>query len=410
MSNRRTLFVLVLAACSSNSNPQGGVDAPGGSHPDGANPSGDGSTGSDSGGPFTEATHPAQPTLMSGGAAVLATPKIVPVFFAGDSAQQATIEDFLTQLSTSTFWPAIASEYGVGTLTIASSVVATETPPTTDSDLQTLISSHSTGTGGWPAADASTVYAVFLPTGVTLTSLSGTSCANFGGYHSSVSNITYALIPRCAASGDFTVLQNLTTTISHELLEAATDPTPLNGYATIDNDDVVYRLEPGAEIADMCELQLASYQNLVGSYMVQRTWSNASAAAGHDPCVPVLATPYVEAAANLSDVSISVFGFPVTTRGVQVANGTSQTIEVDLYSDAPTADWSVEAVDVASTYQGVSSPQLSFSWDHTTGNNGDKLQLTIKRLATGAFGFSEFQLKSSVNGVTIGTWWGAVSQ
>ncbi len=34
----------------------------------------------------------------------------------------------------------------------------------------------------------------------------------------------------------------------------------------------------------------------------------------------------------------------------------------------------------------------------------------ITRLATGACGFSELELKSSINGVTIGTWWAAVSQ
>jgi hypothetical protein len=159
----------------------------------------------------------------------------------------------------------------------------------------------------------------------------------------------------------------------------------------------------------MCEHTDAAYQPLVGSFMVQRTWSNASAAAGHDPCVPVLSTPYVEAATNLQDITLSGGGQSFVTRGIKIPVGMSTTVEVDLYSDAPAADWTVQAIDVASKYE-MSAAELSFSFDKTTGHNGDKLQLTITRLKSGSFGVSELGLASQVNGVTVGTWWALVSE
>jgi hypothetical protein len=99
-----------------------------------------------------------------------------------------------------------------------------------------------------------------------------------------------------------------------------------------------------------------------------------------------------------------------TTRGIQVPIGQSVTVEVVLYSDAPSADWNVTAIDVAQRYN-QQPPELSFSFDKTTGNNGDKLMLTITRLrAASQYGFSELGLESRVNGVTVGTWWVLVSQ
>jgi hypothetical protein len=347
---------------------------------------------------------------MNAGGAVLAAPKVVPVFFANDP-DRATIEDFLGQLAPSSYWTAVSAEYGVGALTIAPSVVATETPPTTDSAVQTLISAHVGGTGGWPASTPNTIYVVFLPQGVVLSMGGGTSCQDFGGYHDEThGGAIYALIPRCA-SMTFPGLASTTIATSHELLEASTDPHPQSNaaYAAIDDDDAIWQLVPGAELGDMCEFAHAVYQPLVGSYFVQRMWSAVSAAAGHDPCVPVLSTPYVEAATNLSDIAVPVGnGQNLTTRGVKIPVGMSATVEVDLYSDAPAPDWTVVAVDVASKYEKAPA-ELQLSLDKSTGHNGDKLQLTITRLKASQFGVSELGLQSQVGGVTVGTWWALVA-
>jgi hypothetical protein len=389
-------FVCVLAAC--------------GTHHEGGGPDGSPDTPPDTG-PFMEAPHPSPPVVMNAGGTVLATPKVVPVFFANDTAAQTDIEAFLTALAPSSYWAAVSMEYGVGALTIAPTVIATETPPTTDTALQALITSHAGGTGGWPASDANTIYAVFLPDGVTLTMGGGTSCKDFGGYHDETSaHVVYALMPRCT-SMTFPGLQDVTIATSHELLEASTDPHPQSApaFVSIDDDDAIWSLTPGAELGDMCEFARAAYQPLVGTYMVQRMWSNASAAAGHDPCVPVMPTPYVNAATNLQDITITAAGQSLTTRGVTVPVGMSKTVEVDLYSDAEAADWTVTAVDVASQIR-MRPAELQLSLDKTTGHNGDKLQLTITRLKAGStFGLSELAITSKVNNVTVGLWWALVN-
>jgi hypothetical protein len=404
--SHRVLLALVLAACGGKDHAATPPDAP-----EQADAPPDSSA-------FVEATHPSQPSVSNSGGTVLTAPLVVPVFFPNDTTYQQQLETFLTALASAQqpYWNTISHEYGVGALTIAPSVIATETPPTTDADLQTLVSSHAGGTGGWPAATPNTIYAVFLPDGVTLTMGGGTSCVDFGGYHAEVStsagSVVYAAMPRCTMSTKFPGLQYITIATSHELLEASTDPHPFNSPAFnyVDDEDTIINLMPGAELGDMCEVQRAAYQPLVGTFMVQRTWSNASAAAGHDPCVPVLTTPYVEAAANLADITLSAGGQSFVTRGVQVPVGTSQDVEVDLYSDAPTASFDVVAYDVASMYQ-KQAPELELTLDKSSGNNGDKLHLTVKRLAQSSqFGVSEFVLQTQVNGVAVGVWWGLASQ
>jgi len=393
----RLLLALVLTACGSNSNHAG---------PDASNPTPDAAQ-PDAPQGFVEAPHPTQPIVGNAGGHVLSAPRVVPIFFANDATAKQQLEMFLTQMAASSYWPAISSEYGVGALQIAPSVMATEAPPTTDTALQQLITAHAGGTGGWPANTPNTLYTVFLPDGVSFSAGGAQACVAFGGYHDETNaGVVYALLPRCH-SMTFPDLQEVTIATSHEILEAATDPHPMSNpaFATVDNEDAIIGLAPGAELGDMCEYARAAYQPLVGTFMVQRTWSNASAAAGHDPCVPALTTPYVEAAANLADITIQGF----TTRGVQVAMGTSQDIEIDLYSDAQADDWTVDAYDVASHFQ-KQPAELQVTLDKTTGHNGDKLKLTITRVgAAQQFGVSELALFTEVNGVKVGQWWAAVA-
>jgi hypothetical protein len=392
---------LVLAACGGHNGnspdaPGTGVDAP----PD--VPTG-----------FVEASHPSQPTVSNAGGNVLTAPHVVPIFFANDATIQGKTEAFLNTLAGSSYWTAMTTEYGVGAITVAPTVIATETPPTTDAAVDSLVTAHAGGTGGWPANTPNTIYAVFLPDGVTLTMGGGTSCKDFGGYHSETSaSVVYALLPRCSMSMTFPVFDYLTIATSHELLEASTDPHPQSNpaYTQVDDADAIIGLMPGAELGDMCEAARGSYQPILGSYTVQRMWSNVSGAAGHDPCVPAMPTPYVEAAANMPLIAVNGGGQTLMTRGVQIPLGQSKDVEVDLYSDAPAQDFTVVAFDVASKYQ-MQPAELELTFDRSTGNNGDKLKLTIKRLAAASqFGVSEFALFTQVNGVNSGFWFGLVSQ
>jgi len=365
-------------------------------------------------------THPSAPQMGSNGGPVLAAPEIVPIFFTGDDDMQAQLEAFLRAIPGSDYWHAVGSEYGVGDPTVLPSIVSPEPPPTTDDELQALLEAHAgpletgpmhaRGQLGWPAPDPNTVYVVFLPSGVTLTAGSDVSCKTFGGYHSETnqSRIVYALLPRCPTTG--VPINAISPALSHELIEAATDPHPgtAPGWAGVDSDDLIWDFAPGGEVGDMCEYVAAAFQPLIGTYVVQRSWSNASAAAGHDPCVPALAQPYVTAAPNFADVQLDYPGGSATTRGIQISNGSSATVDLDLFSDAPTADWTVGVDDVAVVVQ-MMPAELSFTLDKTTGNDGDRIHLTIKRLKDGAGGGSELVVVSKVNNVTVSLWWGLVT-
>jgi hypothetical protein len=364
---------------------------------------------------FAEAPHPAAPQAQSGGGPVQTAPVIQPIFFAGDSAMQTQVEGFLGALATSEYWHTATAEYGVGGLTILPTIVVTEAAPTSDTALQAFLRSHADGThAGWPTPSVNTNFAVYTPAGVSVSTPFGTSCQAFGGYHDETTTTTggplvYSLLPRCDPS-----LDSLTIVTSHELVEAATDPLPFTqpAYQNTDTEHAIWMFVPGGELGDMCEYVAAAAQQLVGSYYVQRTWSNASAAGGHDPCVPALTTPYLTAAPVLAeDVSIDL-GPPqgtLTTKGITVPLGMSKTVEVDLFSDAPSADWTVKAFDAAPL---AGNPnELTVALDKTSGHNGDKLMLTITRLRAPAMGgASEFVLSSRVNNMSVSLWWGFAAQ
>ena len=218
---------------------------------------------------------------------------------------------------------------------------------------------------GWPAApDPQTIYAVFLPSGTTFEG----ACTSYGGYHdeatsAQMTEFSYALMPRCTPQAG-TALDSLTSATSHELLEAATDPLPFSApaWVKLDDEHFIWGRTPGGELGDMCEYVQLADQVLVGNFTVQRTWSNISAAAGHDPCVPVLVTPYVGAAPLLDeDLMVTSHMMTIMTKGITVPVSTSKTIEVDLFSDAKSDDFTVQAYDAAALL-GTGQATLSFQW------------------------------------------------
>jgi hypothetical protein len=360
---------------------------------------------------FAEAPHGTAPQVQSGGGPVLTAPKIVPIFFTGDSAIQTQTEQYLNALAASSYWTTATREYGVGSLTIQPTIVSSDTPPTTDAMLQAWLKSNLDGTHPtWPTFDPGTIYSVFLPDGVTLSTPFGDSCSAFGAYHDEApgannTKIVYALMPRCQGGID-----SLTVSSSHEFVEASTDPLPTSqpAYQLVDNDHIVWEFTPGGELGDMCEYVGQAAQQLVGNFYVQRTWSNLSAAAGHDPCVPVLSTPYASAAPMLTDDASfdDGTGMPKNTKSVKIPVGMSKTIDIALYSDAPTQPWTVKAIDAAQL--NGSPKELSFTWDKTMGNNGDVLHLTITRVSAG-MGGSEFLISSRPTMVSDSIWFGYVS-
>jgi len=224
-----------------------------------------------------EAAAPAAaPNLTYRGGPLLAEAQVF-VFFWGDAWQQDPLAGLVQQLNgffdyvlTSPLLDQLA-EYSVPGMAISygarvGSIVLTTPPPgsISDGDLQQLIQQEISSDAAVPQPTGSSLYYVFLPPGVTVGLDGGSSCTTFCGYHSEVdSRLFYAVMPYpdCSGcSGGLAVVDALTSTTSHELCEAITDPIAGQGWY----DDV------NGEIGDICPWQTRQ----LGGYTVQLEWSN----------------------------------------------------------------------------------------------------------------------------------------
>jgi hypothetical protein len=357
---------------------------------------------------FVPAAHPALPQVAQYSGPIVAAPSIVPVTFDGDSRAPA-LETFAAEIGQTDYWMEVAGEYGVGAATSPFPVRLGKAAATVDDeDIRTLVR-----TGGVKPT-TSRVYLFFFPaaTSVTFHGNGGdpvlTSCVDFESYHTSVQvpgvgHVQYAVIASCASQGD--QLQAATILASHELIGAATDPlgydvTPDPAFYGTEHDSSGFAIATGfnGEVGDMCAgLNDAFIKPDDFPFFVLRAWSNKAAAAGNNPCVPAPADPYFNAmpAANEAIfIEPAAYG-PLTTRGVSLANGQSKTIDVHLWSSAPTAPWTL----IVKEKNPTSPPALALSLDKTSGKNGDVLHLTITAKNVGKQG-AAFVIESMLGGVT----------
>jgi hypothetical protein len=357
-------------------------------------------------------TAPPPPQVGNLGGTVLASAKVQLIAYAEDPLAM-DIQSFITELGSTTEWTTQTSQYGVGPFTQLPTILIPGTPPASLDDSsgnptpfeQTLAANLTGASPAWGAADPTTEYVFLLPAGTNISSNGGGCCTEFLGYHYETpvgaTNVSYAVVCDCAPvqGQNITALENTTTTVSHEMVEEATDSNP--AFARADRNDIVWTYVTGGEIADMCEYNLDSNYLPPGStYMIQRSWSNAAATAGTNPCVPVATTaPYFNSyVAYSDDIGISYYGYAVQTTGVKLAVGATRTVDVVLSSVAPTAGpWTVHAWDMNDYLGNPSNTTLSL--DKTTGSNGDVLHLTITVNSYDPnFGGAGFIIESTLDG------------
>jgi hypothetical protein len=132
-----------------------------------------------------------------------------------------------------------------------------------DSAIQTFLQQQ-VSAGTLPPTTANTLYFLFLPPGITVTQGGSASCQVFCGYHDAINNsIFYAVMPYPGCTGCLggaAAFDALTSTTSHELCEAITDPIPGQGWYDDNN----------GEIGDICAWQTRT----LGGYTIQLEWSN----------------------------------------------------------------------------------------------------------------------------------------
>lgn len=222
------------------------------------------------------AAQAAAPHLTYRNGPLLTAVQVYTVFW-GSAWQQAPISNLVTQINqffdfilTSQLIDQLA-EYSVPGQSIGhgshigSSVLASPAPGSSvqDSAIQQFIQQQ-IAAGALPAPTNNTLYFVYLPSGVQVIQGGSASCQAFCGYHDTFGNNIYYAVepyPGCAGcTGGLSTLDALTTTSSHELCEAITDPIPGQGWY----DDT------NGEIGDICAWKTRQ----LGSFTIQLEWSN----------------------------------------------------------------------------------------------------------------------------------------
>ena len=134
-----------------------------------------------------------------------------------------------------------------------------------DSAIQSLLNSE-LANGTLPPSNVNSLHFVFLPPGTTVEQGGSASCKVFCGYHDATPDgIFYAAMPYPGCSGctgGLAIFPALTSTSSHELCEAITDPIPGQGWY----DDA------NGEIGDICAWKTKQ----LGGYTLQLEWSNTA--------------------------------------------------------------------------------------------------------------------------------------
>lgn len=367
--------------------------------------------------------------IVDQGGRVLASPVVVSVTWS-DDPNVAALENVGDTIGTSSYWKSVVGEYGVGALTSgAQNHVHLTTPLVLSSDpnadpvapiLKILTDALTNpAASGWPAPTDQTVYLVFLH-GANADTLCQQGA---GGLHDSVKvgarEIPFAISAACAdPMGKFDALAEATISASHELAEAVIDPFPSTAPAWVGlkKDHLAWELlQMGQdENGDMCEF----YDDVYGSsgapqlsFMVQRSWSNVSAAAGHAPCVPAPKDPNFNVAplgvtdTLVADFSASMIPLDPTSKGFQIGEGQTRQIPLGFYTDGATAPFTIEAFeadpfsDQGDPFSPSSTPSLTVTLDKTSGQNGEKAYLDVKVNKATAEKISLIVVRSTLGGV-----------
>jgi len=339
------------------------------------------------------------PEVVNSGGPVLSAPRVQPIYFPG-FAFQTDVDTFLSKLPGSTYWPAVVSEYGVGALTILPSHVSSVSSGAsqTDTSMAGLLAQVFAADGaalGTPSGD--TIYLLLFPSSTTITAQGQVMCGDSApsGFHTEFSlngtNVPGIVLPSCPTfAGDSTLtgVNVLTPTISHEIIESATDPLTNTqpAYFDVDERHAIWSVAiNGGEVADLCENETPDLITPADiGYPVQRIWSNAAANAGTSPCVPVppgelffIAVPSLP-----SQVSVSRDGKTFLVPALTATLGATANVSVSLHSENNgVPSWVVGALEFHSDSTSLPPPMS------LVGQTGQNVRLTVvpNQVASGLF-------------------------
>jgi len=329
----------------------------------------------DAGPPFVIAPHGAQPVVSNQGGPRLSSPQMVVLTY-DDDPYRSTLEANAQWLVGSTWLTMVGAEYGIGLGSVIGTVHLGASPSAiTDVEIESLLSSGIASHAYPRAADGSVdngvIYFIYFPARTVVTTVSdgSQSCTDFGGFHASATTLggetySYAVIDACTSSDhSLTAIESEEITVSHELIEAATDPLPgVSPTFEMPRSSLSPWLLVGAELADLCELNAgpSSYVRYP-PYVATRVWSNARASTNdRDPCAP-------------STSSAPYYSVSVTPTTLQpISSGGTVTFDLAGWSTGLVSNWRVDAMASGTMF----TPVLSI--DRPSMNNGDHATLTVR--------------------------------
>ncbi len=359
--------------------------------------------------PFT-APHAAAPTVENpGGGPVLASPRIVPVLFGSDPLLP-DLKAFYAKLGTSTYLSAGLAEYGVGKPTILAPVIRSDTPPFQTDDLSVgawIV--DEIAAGALPPEDGNTVYSLVFPDPTTVLAWNAQYqlcyAINEATYAADGTLLPFTLSARCG----FTDIDVEVPNQAFALGSALVDPGWWNapGYASISWSGSAFNVFSGTWPQSLCFPFLDQPPYVTPpdlGYAVPHIWSNRAALESHDPCgITPPGQIYFNAAPDLKGTSVPLLYEMV--KGIVLPPGGEVKIPVRLFSDGPTAPWTLGAIERTDILADADN-LLSFSFDETTGRNGDVRELTVKRAVAPDGSVAEnlaFEITSTL-GTTVHEW------
>jgi hypothetical protein len=315
--------------------------------------------------------------MQPGSGTVLQSPKLVTVTFAGYEFQKE-MEDFGAFLAGSQWLKTIGAEYGVGAGTSVNARLPDQPPPTLDkASLASLLSAR-IDDGTLPAPDVNTLYVVYTSSVTWFQEADGSICSGFHGNHqasgtsSQGTHFGFLVVPDC-----FGELDVLTVDASQNVADAVVDPL-LDSYRMAQPSPASSPSFQGA--GDACQTVATVSE---GGHPLGRSWSNANATRGANPCIPAI------------DGEV-YYGLTASAGLVQMAApGTTVTIDLTGWSDGAVNPWVLVAVPAASDFD----PAMLLSASTVTNGGHVTATFNVPQASPGQVGLMElfsFPLGSSV--------------
>jgi hypothetical protein len=316
---------------------------------------------------------PRLPSFSDLGGPRMAHPQLVLIFYSNDPDADA-LTRYSEQLVTSSWLDQVGAEYGVGPGSVLTVVHLGGPAPARLSDTEIvdlLFQELAAGDLPLPPVDGpgELLYVLDVPSSTVVTLSGLTSCTDFGGYHASARRngveVAFAVVATCSKLySDLTDLEIREVVLSHEVIETATDPVPVNHPAFQLRDPSGSWSALGDEVADLCTRGDSTGIWREGDFVAQRSWSDAAAVFG-DPCVPVPTdAPY----------------FNVRRDGnvmPRIPPGGHGTVSVNGWATGTTPDWSLETFTRPPT-DVMAAPQTN----QLGAGRSTKINLTISQTAT----------------------------